>query len=177
MTAPTNITKDGFRFEFYDRTMGLRRTGKGVFRAPYIIQYEGEFEPRPNSKPDDPVPVFNLTTILLPMKPGWSRAIIFGGQTRRQGENDDKKTDQASGEVKKKKKRRKSRMQLILSILPTWALHQFSNRFLDSDLAFLHYQEQERERRAAATTGGGGGSSSAYFLPAQCKFFSSYRAN
>ena len=28
------------------------------------------------------------------------------------------------------------------TLLPVWLIHLGSNRFLDSDLAFLHYQEQ-----------------------------------
>lgn len=153
MTYPKTIDERGFEFEFEDRTMGLIRNGKGYFRAPYVITYGGEFEPRPNAKPGTPPPLFNLTTILVPTKPGWSRAIIFGSQTRRQDESEKEKAKN------KQVRRKKSLVQRIFSILPTWLLHQLSNKFLDSDLAFLHYQEQERQRR--------GGGANAYFMPAQ----------
>jgi len=185
MTFPLTVDRQGFRFEFDDRTMGMVRRGSGVFRAPYVIQYEGGFEPKPGADPDAPPPVFNLTTILIPTEPGWSRIIIFSGQTRRQDEKDKEKSTSSASPTKeerrekkkRKKRRKKSLLQRVFGVTPVWALHQLSNRFLDSDLAFLHFQEQERQRRrqsgmnmAAGLTRSrpnGGASSAPYFMPAQ----------
>lgn len=145
MTTPSGVSDQGFSFDFADRTMGRRRQGTGIFRAPFVIQYAAEFET--GSKPEETPPVFNLTTVMLPTKPGWSRIIIFGGQTRRADEG-----------KPRAERRKKTLFAKVFSILPTWLLHQFSNRFLDSDLAFLHYQEQERQRRQVDVEG--------YFMPA-----------
>jgi phenylpropionate dioxygenase-like ring-hydroxylating dioxygenase large terminal subunit len=94
MSRPTNVTAAGFNFTFSDRTMRRRRSGIGIFRAPFVVQYAAEFEPPnevetvgdTNSKRQRqsprPLParltVFNLTTIQIPTRPGWSRIIIFG---------------------------------------------------------------------------------------------------
>lgn len=126
--------------------MGLVRHGSAVFRPPYLIQYEAEFEPKPTDSPDDPPRLFNLTAVMIPLKPGWSRIILFGTQSA------SKKADET--EPYTIKKRRPPLVFKIFELLPIWMLHQFSNRFLDSDLAFLHYQEQERQRRG-------------YFMPSQ----------
>ena len=75
-----------------------------------------------------PLSVFHFqpTQVCVPTQPGWSRAIIFGGSR-------DKKA--ATSPVAK-----------LFATLPVWLLHIFSNRFLDSDLAFLHYQEQTAQQ-------------------------------
>jgi len=49
-----------------------------------------------------------------------------------------------------------------VGIIPPWVFHLFSNRFLDSDLAFLHYQERERLRY-----GGYGDADRRYHTPAE----------
>ena len=49
----------------------------------------------------------------------------------------------------------------IFALLPVWLVHLGSNKFLDSDLAFLHFQEQNvRQRGATAKL------VSVYFMPA-----------
>lgn len=140
MTKRIQIQESGLEFEFEDRTMGKRRKGNAVFRAPFVIQYNATFE-------QDAGP-FNLTVVMTPTKPGWSRAVIYaGGPTQTEDET--------------KGNQRKSLLGQIFSLLPVWLLHQFSNRFLDSDLALLHYQEQERQRRRLA-----GANEYGYFMPA-----------
>jgi len=136
MTSPSEADEQGFTFEFEDRTMTMRRRGQGRFKAPFAIEYAGEYE---NSTSR----TFNLSTLLIPTKPGWSRIIIYGGPTKKD----------------KKSKEKETLFGVLFRILPTWLLHQFSNRFLDSDLAFLHFQEQEREQR--------GEDADSYFMPAQ----------
>ena len=67
----------------------------------------------------------------------------------------------------KEKQKKKSLIAIIFGIIPPWVIHLLSNKFLDSDLAFLHYQEQERLRYEA--TGGNRNSSisSYYFMPTE----------
>ena len=149
MTIPTDHGENGFSFEWQDRTMGNYREGTGEFRAPYIVNYDAMF------KTEEPRP-FKLAAICIPTKPGWSRAIIVNGgsspsprdvESRGQNDlavNDDKDRMKST---KNKKKKKNSIMGILFSKIPTWLVHQLSNRFLDSDLAFLHYQEQERQRR------------------------------
>jgi hypothetical protein len=152
MTTPAVLSKDGFEFGFEDRTRGMRRAGKGIFRAPFVIQYDADFEQTPKEiAANATAKQFTLSSICIPTKPGWSRTIIYGG-------TDNKQKDK----VAKKDKTKKDKVPLIFKVfrlLPTWVVHQLSNRFLDSDLAFLHFQEQERERRGVDLDG--------YFMPAQ----------
>ena len=136
MTRVQANRPEGFLFDFQDRTMKMEREATGILRAPYVVQYGGVFEP--DKEVDEPK-TFNLTTCLIPTKPGWSRIIIFGGPT----------------EKPKEKKKGERFIIKLFRILPTWVVHQFSNRFLDSDLMFLHGQERELERN-----------SQGYFLPA-----------
>jgi hypothetical protein len=138
MTNPVSKGEGGFFFEWEDRTMGMMRSGSGEFRAPFLVNYDGNFKTKEERK-------FKLSALCIPIKPGWSRGIII---TRRAGDGNDEKT------TEKKKKQKKSLLAIAFSVLPVWAVHQLSNRFLDSDLAFLHFQEQERGRRAD------------YFMPA-----------
>jgi pheophorbide a oxygenase len=139
MTKPVDKGEEGFSFEWEDRTMGMMRGGGGQFRAPFIIDYDASF------KSENPRP-FKLSALSIPTKSGWSRAIVIGSTIK-----DDKKVNEEVGE----KKEKFSLIRAIFSKLPVWMLHQLSNRFLDSDLAFLHFQERERERRPA------------YFMPTQ----------
>ena len=124
---------------------GMMRGGIGEFRAPFIVNYDATF------KSETPKP-FKLAVVCIPTKPGWSRAIVLQGST----ESESIETESA-GEVKAEKKKKKKKgglVSLLFSRIPIWLTHQLSNRFLDSDLAFLHFQEQERQRR------------SNYFMPA-----------
>jgi hypothetical protein len=84
-----------------------------------------------------------LTALCIPTKPGWSRTIIATA------------TKKDEEEEKPKKKKKKSLVAKIFSIMPVWLIHQLSNKFLDSDLAFLHFQERERQR----------GDASRYYMP------------
>merc|ERR1712166_238216 len=68
-------------------------------------------------------------------------------------------------EKEMKKKKKKSLFGILFSIIPVWAIHLLSNKFLDSDLAFLHYQEQERLRHIQDGRYDGG--SNRYYMPAQ----------
>ena len=140
MTMPSTITQAGFDFTFEDRTMKMFRQGQASFRAPYTLVYSGVY---PGNKG-----FFNLTTINIPTKPGWSRAIIMTGGSH---------SRDADGNPLEKQK---SLVAKIFSVIPTWLIHVLSTRFLNSDLAFLHYQEQEREKR------GGDSEDDVYFMPA-----------
>lgn len=157
MTRPAVVTQTGFNFSFADRTMGMRRQGTGEFRAPFVIQYAAAYEESSSSssankktKKGSPPPTFNLTAVMIPTKPGWSRIMLFGSQQQVV------KSDDAEGS-----RRKTSLTSKIFRLVPIWLIHQLSNRFLDSDLVFLHSHERERERRisSGATTYG-------YFLPA-----------
>lgn len=140
MTNPMNdgITYKGFTFTFQDRTMKMKRNGAGIFRAPYLIEYCGEYE-NMNDK------TFNLTTLLIPTKPGWSKIIIFGSPQKQESTETTSLSETSASTTPKKPK--SSLLGMIFKNLPIWFVHQLSNRFLDSDLAFLHYQEKERNRR------------------------------
>ena len=173
---PLPIVPEGFDFEFQDRTMGLRRAGSAQFRAPYVIQYNAEFEKPPTADDDTPPRVFNLTAVMIPTKPGWSRIMLFGGQARKENQQREKEARvRAAGSKGAAKSKRRSKpkfnlMRFLFGVLPTWMIHQLSNRFLDSDLAFLHYQEQERERRYLSFRRRhkkDGGTAVPYFMPAQ----------
>lgn len=102
MTSPKDMTEQGFEYTFQDRTMKMKRTAKGMFRAPFTMMYNGEFQSSSR-------PFFNLTSVMIPTTPGHSRIIIYGSPVRRKG---------------KKKKRPKSLFALVFAILPTWLLHQ-----------------------------------------------------
>lgn len=139
MTLPVDKGEAGFSFDWDDRTMGMMRSGGGEIRAPYLVNYDAKFHtetPRP----------FRLSAICIPTKPGWSRSIILtwrGEDNEKADAALQKSTAVATTEQKKKKK---SLVAIVFSILPIWLTHQLSNKFLDSDLAFLHFQEQERGR-------------------------------
>jgi hypothetical protein len=115
---------------------------------------------------------FKLGALCIPTKPGWSRAIIMAGPSKEKGDNNEekvvvvvKKEETKEKEKKMKKKKKKSLIGIIFSIIPVWAVHLLSNKFLDSDLAFLHYQEQERLRHIQDGKYDGG--SNGYYMPAQ----------
>eukprot|EP00536_Pseudo-nitzschia_multiseries_P014685 jgi/Psemu1/215631/e_gw1.752.7.1 len=187
MTVPEAIPGPGwpgFLFEFRDRTMGKHRISTGEFRGPYSVVYEGKYyatqeeadaisgkllaakrqkikhylaaeEAKGTAETKDPLGPFYLGIICIPTKPGWSRAIIFSrGNAKPDTESKSKSTSETAKETKKKKT---PLIGKIFSALPTWVVHVLSNRFLDSDLAFLHYQEQERLRYRYVGNGGNEG--------------------
>jgi phenylpropionate dioxygenase-like ring-hydroxylating dioxygenase large terminal subunit len=146
MTRAAAVTEWGFDFSFDDRTLKLIRHSNCTFRAPFVIQYDGHYD-----KKDGPSK-FELSAVMIPTKPGHSRIILYAGQGS-------KKKDDDTAVTTTKKKKKVPLFLRIMQILPTWLVHQFSNNFLDSDLALLYYQERERERR-------GGNVEDYYFIPA-----------
>jgi phenylpropionate dioxygenase-like ring-hydroxylating dioxygenase large terminal subunit len=145
LTGP--IAPSGFAFRFQDRTMGMRRDGTGVYRAPFVIQYAADYvnatatkSPKRKATNGPNQRTFNLTAICIPTRPGWSRIIIFGSQ------RDPGKTT-ADQSNKTTKKQRGSIVSAIFRRVPVWLVHTLSNRFLDSDLAFLHGQDYARQER------------------------------
>lgn len=162
MTTPNAIGERGFSFEWGDRTMGMLRAGTAAFRAPYVVSYNAEFLGSDRN--------FNLTVVCIPTSPGWSRAIVFGGKQPKKGKTDTEietrqmqKAGYSPGQGGMKKGGASpSIVSKIFRMLPVWAVHLASNRFLDSDLAFLHYQEQTLRSRGA----GSDGATTEYFMPA-----------
>lgn len=170
MTTPVSMKnpEHGFEFGFADVTGGKRRSGTGVFRAPFTLQYNAVFDLTEQQKVNGDKPsFFNLTALCIPTKPGWSRTIVFGAPPASKENKDiiDRKVEATvSSGVAVQTKKKKAGTPLfvkIIRMLPVWMLHQLSNRFLDSDLAFLHYQEQERNKRGVDLDG--------YFMPAQVR--------
>lgn len=136
MTIIEDVSPSGFSYSIGDRTMGQRRSISGEFRAPYVVQYGGIFP--------DSGRRFDLTAMLVPSKPGWSRITILQGDQREEPEHDEKE-----------KQSNNNLLKAVFNSIPIWLVHQFSNRFLDSDLAFLHFQELEVQRGRE------------YFMPAE----------
>lgn len=134
-------------FTFWDRTMGMRREAQFSLRSPFFFYYLGEFKgdgdslefkkfaERRGGGEADGKPRFRLHCACVPVAPGWSRLILCNAT--RSGQ---------SG-----------------SILPQWAIHLLSNRFLDSDMAFLHYQERKLRNK----TNSADGWSNAYYMPGE----------
>lgn len=151
MTIPEVKTSDThgeiLSFTFWDRTMGMRREAQFSLRSPFFFFYLGEFkgdgdnlefkkfsERRGGSEPDGK-PRFRLHCACVPVAPGWSRLILCNAA--REGKS--------------------------TGFLPPWAIHLLSNRFLDSDMAFLHYQERKlRNKPNSAETW-----SNAYYMPGE----------
>lgn len=129
MTFPTDKGEEGFLFHWEDRTMGMMRSGQGGFRAPSLVWYDADFQSESSRR-------FELSVICVPTQPGWSRVIILNTAPT--------KTVEAKNE---KKTIKGSLLRTAFKKFPVWMLHMLSNRFLDSDLAFLHYQERELERQ------------------------------
>ena len=61
----------GFTAEFGDRTGGKMRSGLMEFRAPFVIAYNASFA---SGSP------WSLTVVCVPLRPGWSRLILFQGK-------------------------------------------------------------------------------------------------
>jgi hypothetical protein len=185
MTSPVNLNEHGFDFTFADQTGGRRRAGDGLFRAPFTIQYNATFEQTAAQQAaGEDLKFFNLTALCIPTKPGWSRTIVFGApppQTKEEKAREEAKnvaraqgksggetanvtgtgTNKSIQQSNSKPKKLPLKLQIlfkVIRILPVWLLHQLSNKFLDSDLAFLHFQEQERVKRKVDLDG--------YFMPA-----------
>lgn len=139
-SVPLNLTsvpgsalnQSGASFYQEDRTMNQFRSGHLHFRPPYTIHYELTV-------------TSNITVAMIPTRPGWSRSIIFGPDRSA-------KIDTAKAVSPRAK---------IFYAIPVWMNHILSSRFLDTDLSFLHWQEQERFRRDKE------GGSSSYFMPAE----------
>ena len=171
MTQPIFHGEQGFTFEWEDRTMGMMRRGMGEFRAPFLVWYDAMFAV-------DPPRPFTLAVLCIPTAPGWSRAIIVGGvseqkrarkedsglqqQKERKKQQQKQKQQQDESPLQEQQeqhpdKKKKTLAQIIFANIPPWVSHLLSNQFLDSDLVFLHVQEQERECRSGTS----------YFMPGQ----------
>ncbi|CAB9530549.1 expressed unknown protein [Seminavis robusta] len=134
MTSATNLGEAGFAFEWQDRTMGMMRTGEGKFRAPFLVNYNATFaSPTGEAKP------FRLSALCIPTRPGWSRVMVFSIPTTSAAAKDNTSTNNRIKTFKLG-----PIMAQLFKRLPTWGSHLLSNKFFDSDLAFLHYQEQLR---------------------------------
>mmetsp|Transcript_57782 Transcript_57782/g.129590 ORF Transcript_57782/g.129590 Transcript_57782/m.129590 type:complete len:576 (-) Transcript_57782:86-1813(-) len=116
-------------FEFKDRTMKKNRGASFALRSPFFFYYDGEFEQEQDKEGEGGTVTsttsqqasagrrFRLNVACVPVDPGRSRAFILNLR----GAND---------------------KPTFFEGLPRWIGHVFSNRFLDSDLAFLHYQDR-----------------------------------
>lgn len=192
MTSATDRKEAGFSFQWDDRTMGMLRSGTGEFRAPFLVNYEANFDlsSKKGASDDDSNEggqrPWQLAVLCVPTRPGWSRVMVFTGQTPDKVEKADAPkaaaalTDEASpttaAKKTKKKKKKTSLFSLIFRNLPTWVSHLLSNKFFDSDMAFLHYQEQVRRPPTAAAfsdSSGSDGSSklqrgdARYYMPSE----------
>jgi pheophorbide a oxygenase len=162
----------GFKAKWGDRTGQKMRSGVEEFRAPFVISYNATFE---NGSP------WSLTTVCVPTRPGWSRLILFQGkdlgvchgrgtldEDAAQGldadaARDERETTEAQGNGPSKGS--VSLIGRVFKLLPPFVSHLLANKFLDSDLAFLHYQEQELARRGALR--GNEDTLEHYHIPAQ----------
>lgn len=150
---------DLLNFTFWDRTMGLKREANFSLRSPFFFFYLGEFLGDTDSKEEyekfaarrgsdaDGKRRFRLNVCCIPVGPGWSRLILFDAGMPGQGG--------------------------IRRLLPTWLIHLLSNRFLDSDLAFLHYQERKLRQAPYSSQDW----SNSYFMPGESdRSISAWRA-
>ena len=188
MSIPTKIEESGFSFNWTDRTMGMMRRGEGRWQAPFTVLYDAKFYEQ------EPQKDFNLAVLCIPVRPGWSRAILFGPGSKDESSNDtdslessdDDDDSSSAGDdslpatAKKTSPSSSSPVSLktkliraIFSSIPVWVFHQLNSRFLDSDLAFLHFQELERSRRQTVISAAASPSkksamngAESYFMPA-----------
>jgi phenylpropionate dioxygenase-like ring-hydroxylating dioxygenase large terminal subunit len=100
-----------YRVQFSDRTMSKNRIGVLEVHAPYFVNYVSKFENNQS---------FNLTVLCTPMEDGQSRVTLF---------------------TSNKKSKKMTLFQKLMKCIPMWVQHVMANRFLDSDLIFLHYQD------------------------------------
>ena len=119
---------------------------------------------------------WSLTVLCVPTRPGWSRLILFQGKDTGVSEGRGTldvvaaaaggvATTTSGGPPEPQRPRAPSLLGLIFKLLPPAVMHLFSNRFLDSDLAFLHMQEHTLSRRGALT--GSRDTLPLYYTPAQ----------
>lgn len=78
-------------------------------------------------------------------------------------EEEGSETKKSAPQKKGKNPAKVSFMRKLFKLLPLWVTHIFSNKFFDSDLAFLHNQEQGRRRSMDR----GQRTDSSYFMPAE----------
>lgn len=121
-------------FQFEDFTIGMKRHGNYTLLSPFLSYYRCRFEVPEKKSP------FKLNFCCIPVSPGNSRIIMLYSDT--------------PGEGTRSKAHK----------MPAWVMHWWGNRFLDSDLAFLHFQERtlRSEPRSAEKWQTG------YFMPAKC---------
>ncbi|KAL3902585.1 MAG: hypothetical protein SGPRY_012004, partial [Prymnesium sp.] len=142
-----HVSLPGFEYELQDRSGGRLRSGTASFHSPYLLSYDMDVLPKEDEEGGSVRP-FRLNVVCLPISPGRSRAIIYGpGSAAPPASN----TTEPPPTPQKK-----SLFSVLFKLLPTWLSHIFSSRFLDSDLAFLHFQEQMIQTRGRLD----------YFLPA-----------
>ena len=147
----------GFTYEWSDRTMKMKRKGTADFRAPFVVTYDAAFiVDTPDKKK------FEFCAICIPTKPGWSRVIVVTPDSKKIAKAEKEENQKNNPAVKKEENKNKpSLFFFILRLLPVWVIHQFSNRFFDSDLAFLHYQERKK-----AQDNNQKGGTRGYYMPA-----------
>ncbi|CAJ1368222.1 unnamed protein product, partial [Effrenium voratum] len=160
---------DLLNFTFWDRTMRMRREAQFFLRSPFFFFYLGErlkgfllhlhprflgdkdneeykqFTARRGADPDGK-PRFRLNCACVPVAPGWSRLILCDASVP------------GTGGVRSVLERLGIRGQI-----PPWVIHLLSNRFLDSDLAFLHHQERKLRQGPDGCTAW----NKAYYMPGE----------
>merc|ERR1739848_254601 len=115
----------------------MNREANYSLRSPFFFYYDGRFvssgtpgkdykkwaQRRGVDDTDGKVP-FRLNGACVPVSPGVSRLILLW--TRKPG----------------------AKQNLMGKLTSSWVGHLFSNKFLDSDLAFLHFQERILRRKS-----------------------------
>jgi len=131
--------KSLMRFTFEDHTMGMDRQGGFSLRSPFFFAYAFQMQ-----NPEGGEGRFSkLSICCVPVEPGRSRMIIVTGRTPSQEDG--------------------GWRSALRSALPQWGIHLLNNRFIDSDLAFLHYQE----RRLRCGPEGALGWNKSYYMPGE----------
>lgn len=136
----------GFRANFEDRTFGRVRHGWMEFRAPYVLEHQVVMDAPKGTAKEGTTP-FSLATICIPTRPGWSRLIVFNPvsgvlNTERGSHDPEPRADEDKSE--KVQVGKSSVLARLSKLVPPWAGHVLSNHFLNSDLAFLPFEEHER---------------------------------
>mmetsp|Transcript_37799 Transcript_37799/g.85145 ORF Transcript_37799/g.85145 Transcript_37799/m.85145 type:complete len:561 (-) Transcript_37799:51-1733(-) len=132
--AEASSRTDLLKFDFTDRTVGMDREGSCFLQSPFLFYYELDFIgggifplfaalAGKNEKGGVRAPL--LVSACIPVKPGTSRLIFI--QSHAEGKDE------------------------YLELLPPAVQHILINRFLDSDLAFLHFQERNLRRKNVAS--------------------------
>jgi len=122
-------SQDLLKFDFTDRTVGMDREGSCFLQCPFLFYYQLDFIgggifplfaafAGTNDKGGVRAPL--LVSACIPVRPGTSRLIFI--QSHAEGKDE------------------------YLELLPEAVQHILVNRFLDSDLAFLHFQERNLRR-------------------------------